>query len=126
LFDGTGNDWTTADNYFITPQGRFSIILDPPPASAGDTLTVYYVKRPAPVFSLYRSYSIPIGYKQALVHYAAFMYKYRDQAPNFGDIFYRNFDTAVRQAAGQFNRSLMRRSFRVNLNKIAGEDRSYR
>jgi len=126
LFDGTNNDWSTNDSYIITPQGRFSITLDPPPSQTGDTVTVYFVARPAPVFSPYRSYNIPIGYKQALVHYAAFMYKYRDQAPNFGDIYFRNFDVACRLAAGQFNRSQMRRSFRVNMNKRAGQDRSYR
>jgi len=126
LFDGTTNEWSTSDDYIITPQGRFSIVLDPPPSSSGDTFTVYYVKRPAPVFSPYRSYNIPIGYKQALVQYACFMYKYRDMEPNFGDRYYRNFDTACRQASSQINKSLMRRSFRVNLNKRAAEDRSYR
>ena len=92
LFDGTDNDWTGSDVYIINPQLRFQIVLDPPPSASGDTVTVYYVKRDDPVYSVGRAYHLPSGYSPVLVHYAAWLYKYRDREPSFGDGFYRYWD----------------------------------
>jgi hypothetical protein len=97
LFDGTNNYFANTSSYVIWPQKRFQLVIDPPPSVTGDTITVYYVKRPDPVYSAYRSYSLPIGYSGALVHYAAWLYKYRDREPSFGDNFYLYWDRKCKE-----------------------------
>jgi hypothetical protein len=92
LFYGTDNDWTNGDAYIINPQHRYEIYLDPPPSTNGHSIYVPYVKRPAPVFSAYRFYTFPSGYDNVLVHYAAWLYKYRDKEPSYGDGFYKYWD----------------------------------
>jgi len=117
LFDGTNNDWTAGDSYVIQPQARHRIVLSPPSSTSAHTITVYYVQRPAPVFSDYGTYRIPPQYFQALVFYAAWLYKYRDRAPNFGDRYYQYFDNQVRKSSVSVNRSLKRKGFKVNFRK---------
>ena len=114
LFGGTDNDWTSGDSYVIQPQGRLKIVLDPPPASSGHTLTVYYNERPAPVFSDYGVYRFQSQYADALVHWALWKYKYRDSEPNFGDALFQFFEMAVQRANGQMGDAFRRRSIPVN------------
>ena len=126
LFDGTNNDWTSGDSYIINPQGRFELILDPPPITSGDTITVYYIQRPSPVYSVYRRYNFPIDYKAALVHYAAWKYKYVDREANFGDKLYIFWDATVRRLGENINNVLNRRGFKVNMIKRAGNSGTFR
>lgn len=119
LFDGTNNYWTLGDSYVIQPQGRMRLIFNPPPATAGHTATVYYVQRPAPVFSDYGAYRFQPQHMRAILHYAAWLYKYRDKAPSYGDKFYQFFDAQARKAGNVVTEALNRRGFRVNLRKRA-------
>lgn len=126
LFDGTNNDWTVGDSYIINPQGRFEVVFDPPPTNSGDIITIYYIQRPNPVYASYRRYNFPIDYKAALVHYAAWKYKYVDQEVNFGDKFYLYWDMTVRRLGANINNVLNRRGFKVNMIKRAGNSGTFR
>ena len=126
LFDGTDNEWDTSDAYVVIPQARFQLILDPPPLTAGHTITVPYVYKPDPVFSNYRSYKIPNGYKSALVKYAAWEYKYRDREPNFGDAFYKYWDNEVRKLGKGINDAQNRKGYGVNFIKRANRTGTFR
>jgi len=112
LFGGTNNDWSTSDAYVIQPQGRMKLVLEQPPDGAY-TIKVYYVQRPAPVYTDYDVYKFQAQYIPALVRYAFWLYKYRDKEPNFGDGMYRYFDDAVRKAGYSLNQTL-NKQVRVN------------
>lgn len=115
LFGGTDNDWAVSDAYIIQPQGRLKLVLDGPPSTADHTITVYYTQRPAPVYSDYGVYRFPSQYSDAIVKYAAFLYKFKDREPNFGHTWYGIFDRQVRMATSALNKSFVRRGFTVNL-----------
>ena len=115
LYGGTNNDWTSADAYVIIPQGRFQIVFDPPPSTAGHTVTVYYVQRPAPVYSYNRGYRFAPGYKRPLLSYAAWLYKYRDSQPNTGDAHYKYWDNSVKRLGTTLNQAMKRTRLKVNM-----------
>lgn len=117
LFGGSGNDWAISDAYVIQPQGRLQIVLQQPPSASSDTITVEYVQRPDPIFSSYGVYRFMPQYSDAIVKYAAWMYKYRDREPDFGDAFYKNFERVSRMNQYNMNQSLRRVGMSVNLNK---------
>jgi hypothetical protein len=117
LFGGSNDDWTSSDAYVIQPQARYQLFLDPPPSTAGYTLTVPYIQQPAPVYSDYGIYRFSDQYKDALVKYAAFLYKYRDKEPDFGDHLFRLWDMSVGRAAHSINRGQRPTNFKVNLKK---------
>lgn len=79
--DGTAQSWGSSDAYILVPQGRFSLIFDPPPSISGHIITVPYIKAPTPVFSPYRSYPFPVECYRDISMYAAALYKYRDKDP---------------------------------------------
>lgn len=115
MFNGTNNFFTTGDAYIIQPQGTYQLILDPPPNTSGHTATFYYIQKPLPVYSDYGIFRFPSHYNNAAVKYAAFLYKYRDRQPNFGDHLYMIFDNEVRKAQNNSNLALNRTGFRMNL-----------
>lgn len=117
LFGGTDNDWTSSDAYIIQPLGRFQIVLDPLPSTAGHTLTFYYVQLPPPVYSDYDAYRFPWDCREALIKYAAWLYKYRDDEPNFGDMLYMFWQRALAAGAQGVNTTRNRQKFRVNFKK---------
>lgn len=126
LFDGTANDWTSGDSYILIPQARKQLVLTPPSSTSGYTVTVEYIQRPIPVYSPYRSYRIPDQYTGAIVMYAAWLYKYRDMQPNFGDPWYKHWDLEVRKAKGTERRIKNKYSVKVNFTKTSMRDRSLR
>lgn len=119
LFDGATNVWTNNDTYMIVPQPRWQMVVDPLSKTAGHVITLNYVQKPTPVYSPYKTYRIRPEYHDAIVYYAAFLYKYRDSAANFGDAFYKHFDTACRVAGRVINKTLKREGFKVNMIKRA-------
>jgi hypothetical protein len=108
MFGGSSDDWASSDSYVIQPQGRYKLILDPPPDGA-KTITLFYVQNPDPVYYDYGIYRIPNQFMTALIKYAFWLYKYRDKDPNFGDGMYKYWDAAVRKAGDSFNQSLNRK-----------------
>lgn len=108
LFGGTNNYWEASDAYIIQPQSRYKLVLYPPPDDA-ETVTVEFIERPDPVYSDYGIYRFQNQYSQALVKYAFWLYKYRDQEPNFGDGMYRYWSDAIRNAAYNTNQALNRK-----------------
>lgn len=117
LFGGTDNDWDSSDAYVIQPSGRYKLVLDPPPSSAGNTITVPYVAIPAPVYSDYDMFRLPNQYKRAILFYAAWLYKYRNDEPNFGDKWFVAFDMMLKNATKYSNKALHRDRVIVNFNK---------
>lgn len=117
LFSGTANDWTEDDAYVIQPQSRYQIYLDPPPSTADYTLTVPYIQQPGPVYSDYGIYRFLDQYKDAMVKYAFWLYKYRDKEPDFGDAMYKFWDMEMSRNAYSINRGQRPGGFKVNLKK---------
>ena len=118
--------WAGSDAYIIVPQARKKLILDPAPSTPGHIVTIPYLAKPAPVYSQARTYPIDPSYEQAIVRYAAWLYKYRDKDPNFGDAWYKHWEMAVRRLKRQEDKALGRRRITVNLRRRAYTDRSYR
>ena len=77
LFKGGDADWTSGDSYRIIPQGRLQLILDPPPVTAGHTITVYYSARPVPVFSPFRTWRIQSQFIDEIIRDAKSLYEFR-------------------------------------------------
>lgn len=117
LFGGTGNDWTSSDAYVIQPQARYKLILEAPPSTSGHTVTVYYIQRPAPVYHSYGVYRFSSQHSNALIKYAAWLYKYRDSDPNTGDALYRYWENSVRQTGFSINRAIRPSGIKVNFKR---------
>jgi hypothetical protein len=115
LFNGTADDWTSGDAYVIQPQGRLQLIIDPLSSTAAHTITVNYLQRPAPVYSDYDVFRYPREYTPALVKYAAWLYKYRDGEPNYGDKWYIAFENMAGLLKAQTNDMLRRKTFKMRL-----------
>lgn len=124
LFGGIANQWSLNDAYVIVPQTRYSIVFYPTPLAAA-TATIYYVKAPAPVYSVYRSYNLPFQYDDPIAEFAAFKYKYRDQEPQFGDALYQHYELAAKKYASDMRKGIDKKSgYRVNLTKISPRSKS--
>jgi hypothetical protein len=124
LFEGTANQWSTNDAYIIIPQPRYKLVLSPIPSDVA-TLTIVYVQRPNPVYSSFRAYKLPFNYVLPIVQFAAFLYKYRDREPNFGDNFYKYYDGFTRKIATEMRRGIeAKQGMRVNFTKINSRSRS--
>jgi hypothetical protein len=126
LFGGTNNDWTSSDAYVLVPQTRRQIYIDPPSLTAGHTITLKYICKPDPVYSSYRSYRIPSHYMPAVIKYAAWLYKYRDREPNFGDGWYKYWDMELRKYKANERRMPDHNRFRVNMKKNSNGYKSAR
>lgn len=126
LFGGTDNDWTNADAYVLVPQARKQLYLNPASLTAGHTITFKYICKPDPVYSDYGQYRIPSVYMPAVVKYAAWLYKYRDREPNFGDAWYKFWEMQLRKGKANENKTPMGQSFSVNMRKSSYSNRSMR
>ena len=98
LFGGTDNEIDASDAFVIQPRKRMQLVFDPPPLTADYTATVYYLQSPPPVYSDYDVYKLPYDYSDALVHYAAWLFKYRDQKPDIGDRFFLYWKDQITEA----------------------------
>jgi hypothetical protein len=117
LFSGTNNAWASSDAYVIQPMGRAEVLLDPPPSTSNHLVTVEYIKMPDPVYSDYRMYNFPFEAMEAIVAYAAWLYKYRDSEPNMGDALYKVWDLGVTRFDHGYRPVIKRRGLRVNFKK---------
>lgn len=117
LFGGTNDDYTSGDSYVIQPQGRLQLLMSPPPSTADHTITVRYIETPPPVFADYGIYRFQQKYIPIIVRYAAWLYKYRDSEPNFGDKYFIQFNNAVREANSSLNRGPSKDNFKVSFRK---------
>jgi hypothetical protein len=126
LFGGTDNDFDPWDEYVIVPQGKKKFVLDPPPSTAGHTITFNYIAKPAPVYSYTRRFRFDSIAMPAIIKYAAWLYKYRDREPNMGDRWYQHWERTVRKNMSITNKSFNRYSWGVNYTKTSFGDRSMR
>lgn len=107
---GAAASWASADTFFIQPRKRFKLQFDPPPSTADHTATFYYLQKPNPVYSDYDVYTIAYDYGDVLCKYAAWLYKYRDQEPQFGDAFYKYWDMQIKDYRRLTRKGLATRS----------------
>ena len=112
---GASEGWTQDDAYVIQPQGRYQLILDPPPSTAGHTITVYYIQRPAPVFHDYGVYRFPAHHQNALVDYAAARYKLRDKEGSMWNAFKKEWTERIGGVGVMANAAMNRKGFRMRL-----------
>lgn len=117
LFGGSDDDWTSTDAYVIQPQGRQELILDPPPDDADDTIRVWYIERPDPVYSDYGMYRFSQSGCELTVEYAAAKYKYKDNQPAFAKEFLGSWDRRVREGAKDLTPFTKKRTWGVNLKR---------
>lgn len=115
LFGGTADDWSTNDAYVIQPSMRYQLKIDPPPSTAGHTVTVEYIQVPGPVYSDYGVFRLPAQFFDSLVQRAAWAYKYRDSEPNFGDAWWQHAEQKIRDYKRQTDMVVSRPKFIVNL-----------
>ena len=117
LFGGTDNEWDSSDAYVINPQARVELYLDPPPSTSGHIIDLQYVKIPAPVYHDYGTYPFRQHLNEAIIRYAAWLYKYRDSVPDFGDAFYTQFDGLVRREAQDLNPYIKKRQWSASFKR---------
>ena len=97
LFSGTNNYFTSSDAYVIQPQGRYKLVLNPPPSNGSETISFEYIKRPDPVYTDYGFYRIPQHFMVPLIRYAAYFFAYRDLNPQLGNAFYDYFSSYLKR-----------------------------
>jgi len=122
MFDLSGRggayaSWASSDAYIIIPEARYKVYLDPPPVSAAQTVTISYYAKPLPVYSDYGLYPFATGYEEALIKYAAWLYKYRDSKPQLADPFYMAYERQMRKAKNVNRKAVGAAGFRVNFMK---------
>ena len=109
--------WNDGDEFLIQPQPRYQIFLDPAPNETGQIITVSYLAKPAPVYSDYGTYPFATGYEEAIIKYAAWLYKYRDSKPGLGDPLYVAYERAMRKGKNVNRKAEGVIGFRVNWTK---------
>jgi hypothetical protein len=115
--------FTSGDAYIIVPQPRYQINITPLPASVA-TLTIPYIQLPAPVYSPYRNYKLNNQYAGTITKYAAFLYKYRDTQPNFGDAFFKHYELECSRIANEALLAMPNKNnWRVNTSKTNARSR---
>jgi len=114
LFGGTDNEWDSSDDYVIVPQGRYQLVVNPPSATASHTITLYYLQRPAPVYTDYARFRYPSHFMPAIVKYAAWLYKYKDSEPNYGDKWYMFYKSEASKLANEADHVHRRKRFKVS------------
>lgn len=113
--DGSSASWEVSDAYVIQPQGRLIIQLDPPPSTAGHTITVYYIQRPAPVFHDYGIFRFQPQYMNALVAYTAAKYKLSDKEPSYFTEFMKTWYNRLGEISKSSRTTFNRGGFKMSL-----------
>ncbi len=117
LFGGGDADWTSGDSYVIVPQGRLQLILDPPPTTAGHTITVYYNARPTPVFAPFRTFRIQSQFIPEILRDAKAMYELRAGDYQKGGADKQLAQAGILNANLNYNKTFGREGYGVNLRK---------
>jgi hypothetical protein len=116
MFDGTDADWTSGDSYIIVPQGRIQLILDPPPTTAGDVITVYYNARPTPVFSPFRTFRIQSQFIPEILRDAKGLYEFRGGDYQKGGVDKQMAQVGTLNANLNYSKAFQRKGYGVNVN----------
>jgi hypothetical protein len=109
--------WTAGNGYVIQPSARYQLVLDPPPDTSGQTITVPYFAKPLPVYSDYGQYPFATGYEEAMIKYAVWLYKYKDSKPNMGDPLYLVYEKEMRKGKNVNRKAVGGVGFRINYMK---------
>ena len=112
--------WGSGDTFVIQPQGRKQLVIDPPPSNSGNTVTVYQIVKPLPVFADFRIFGFPEQYSMAAVYFAASIYKRRDQDFKKADSFFALADNELRLIKDASDTAYHKgRTMRINMRKRA-------
>ena len=114
---GAYASWAINNTYFIQPASRYQIYLDPPPLTTGSSVFVTYLSKPHPVYSDYGTYPFATGYEDALVKYAAWLYRYRDSKPQLADPLYAAYERAMRKGKSVHRKAVGVVGYRINFMK---------
>lgn len=117
MFGGTDNEWDVSDSYVITPQGRMQLVLDPPPSTAGHTITIYYLARPTPVFSPYRTYRVQSQFIPEILREAKALYEFRGKDYPTGSADMGIYERGVSRGNINYDKVFNRGKFGVNLKR---------
>ncbi len=117
LFGGTNNQWASSDSYVVTPQGRLRLVLGQPPTTAGHTMTVYYVARPAPVFSPFRAYRTQSQFMPTIIRAAKALYEFRGGDYQKGSMDKQFSKEGILNAGLNYSKTFDRRGYSVNLRR---------
>ena len=122
MFDNADEDvrrgWANADTYAIQPQARYQLILDPPPSTAGHTVTMYQIVKPLPMFADFRIFGLPEQYCMHAIYFAASIYKRRDQDFKKADSFFQLADNDLRLIKNSSDTAYHKgRTMRVNMKR---------
>jgi hypothetical protein len=77
LFNGKKNSWSQNDAFVIRREPVKKLVFSAPCSTAGYTVTIPYVCKPAPVYSDYAAWMIPEESHSAICAEAAFQYENR-------------------------------------------------
>lgn len=75
LFGGTANEWNSGDAYAIEPVNPFQLVLDAPAEDDGHTIEVPFLTMPAPVYSDYGVWRLPLRSCRAICAGAASLFQ---------------------------------------------------
>lgn len=116
LFGGTNNYCSSDDSVVVVRRNRQQIHLTPTPSASNDLIHFPYIAIPHPVFSDHRAYTVRDTAAKSLVKYAAFLYKFRDSEPDFGNVYFIAFDRECRKELNQIRPFLRnKRTLPVNM-----------
>jgi len=117
MFGGSDADWTSGDSYVIVPQGRLQLILDPPPTTAGHTITVYYNARPTPVFSPFRTFRIQSQFIPEILRDAKALYEFRGGDYQKGGADKQMAQVGTLNANLNYSKAFQRKGYGVNIRR---------
>ena len=110
--------WGNTETYAIQPQARKQIVLDPPPSTAGHTVTVYSIVKPLPMFADFRTFGFAEQYCMAALYFAASIYKRRDQDFKKANDFFQLADNELRLIKDASDTAYHKgRTMRVNMKR---------
>lgn len=121
MFDSDGNPvgWDSNDSYVIQPVHQMQMQFVPPSSTSGHTATVYYVAKPAPVYTDYGTWQIQDQWHKAFCYWAADAYlaQYEIDDPKqgvqllAGKKYMDKFNDIVRRAKYDIDKSLRKTGY---------------
>jgi len=103
---------SSSPSYFSTSHAlsgstlSSSILLYPTP-SANMTITITYIPEPPTITSDSTVIPLPDDLSLPLASFIAFLYKYRDRDPSYGDHLYQVYETGIRRYMGRLCKTIL-------------------
>ena len=105
---------TSSTPYYFTISNSIStstlssfLILYPTPTSTM-TITLTYVPNPPTLSTSADIIPLPDDLSLPIASFIAFLYKYRDRDPNYGDRLFQIYEVGIKRYTGRLNKSIQR------------------